>query len=194
MKLPKFASTAPFAHLLGLAAAKADDDKDTAKKAEDEDDDNQRDDESDSDYAKRMEEKEDDEKAEDEDEDEDDKKKEDKAKKSKKADDDGDATSAAAAERNRCARIMAHGIANNCSRQAAIFAFDTSMSVDQSINAMKASSEDGSKRSTGLRERMSETVVANVGPDAGQSAKDPNDPKVQASAIILAGKKRRGEV
>jgi hypothetical protein len=202
MKLSRIASAVGFAHLLGLASAKAEEndkkkDDDTAKKAE-EDDDKQRADESDEDYAKRMEEKdkdtakkaEDDEKAKKA---EDDKKKEDEAKEN----DDEKQKAARSSERARCARIIAHGIANNCVRQAGVFAFDTEMSAPQAIGALEASAADTAdspRRSSGLRERMGGVQQVNVGIDAGASASNPADPKAQADAIILAGKRRRGEV
>ena len=200
MKLSKLASAASFAHLLGLAAAKAEDeeDKDKAKRAEE--DDKQRDDESDEDYAKRMEEKDkEDEEAraeevESDEEDEDDKGDAKKAKKAKKAEDDGDDDGESAkAERARCAQIIAHGIAHGCVRQAGVFAFDTDMTAAQAIRALEASTADGRTRTTGLRERMTGVKVPNVGVNGGTQALDPNDPKAKAMAIVAAGKKRRGE-
>lgn len=201
MKLSKFASAASFAHLLGLATAKAEDDEDQkekSKRAEEVDDDKQREDESDEDYAKRMEEKDDKEKskrAEEVDSDEEDEDDKGDAKKAKRAegdsDDDGES---AKAERARCAKIIAHGIANGCVRQAGVFAFDTNMTATQAIRALEASAVDGKARSTGLRERMAGVKVPNVGTNGGAQALDPTDPKAKAMAIVAAGKKRRGEV
>jgi hypothetical protein len=201
MKLSKIASAVSFAQLLGLAAAKAEDEDDKkdekAKNAEDEDD-KQRADESDEDYAKRMDEKENDKAKKAEGDDKDDKDKggddKDKGKKGKKAEDDSDdGGEAASAERARCAQIIAHGIANGCVRQAGVFAFDTSMSAEQAIKALQASDVDGPRRVSGLRDRMSSVQQTNVGADAGSSAPSANDPRAQADAIILAGKRRRGE-
>ncbi|HEV2594128.1 MAG TPA: hypothetical protein VGU01_02875 [Sphingomicrobium sp.] len=202
MKLSTIAGAVPFAHLLGLSAAKAADDKDNqgdASRAEGDDDERkQRADESDDDYAKRMEEqdKKDEEarKAEEEKKDEEAKKAEEDRQKDEAARANGSAT-AVVAERERCAKIVAHGIANGCVRQAGIFAFDTDMSASQAIAALSAAAEDGKNRPSGLRERMSGVRVPNVGTDGGAgAAADPNDPKAKANAIILAGKKRRGEV
>lgn len=211
MKLSKIASAVSFAHLLGMASAKAEDDEDKkdddkAKRAEkDDDEDKQRADESDDDYAKRMEEKDDDEKAEEGDDEKDDKDEEGdakgkKANKAKRAeddsDDDGEEAKASAAERARCAKIIAHGVAHGCVRQAGVFAFDTNMSAAQAIKALEASAADSQSRpKAGLRDRMAGVRVPNVGADGGAGqALDPNDPKAKALAIVEAGKKRRGEV
>lgn len=215
MKLSKLASAMPFAHLLGLPGS--------AARAEEDDDRKRLDGESDDDYAKRMEEKDEkDEKARKAEEEEKEKarkaeeEKEKEAAKAKEVDDDeegdakadddeddesgkraGRAKGARQRERVRCARIMAAGIKAGRVNQAGVFAFDTHMSASQAIAALDASGLDQSlaPRQSGLRERMSGVALPNVGADAGASTKaDPNDPKVQANAIILAGKKRRGEI
>ncbi len=207
MKLSKIAGAMSFAHLLGLASAKAEDDQDKkddekAKRADEEDGDAQREDESDEDYAKRMEDKkkdDEDEKAEgddpekkDDEEGDDDEK---DVKKSKRAqDDEKDDEKVSKAERARCAEIIAHGVAHGCVRQAGVFAFDTSMTAAQAIKALQASAQDGPARPNGLRDRMSAVRIPNVGADGGASAADPNDPKSKALAIVEAGKKRRGEI
>jgi len=203
MKLSKIAGAMSFAHLLGLASAKAEDDQDKkddekAKRADEDDGDAQREDESDEDYAKRMEDKkkdDEDEKAEgddpekkDDEEGDDDEK---DVKKSKKAQDDEKVRKA---ERARCAEILAHGIAQGCVRQAGVFAFDTDMTSAQAVKALQASAQDGPARSNGLRERMSAVRIPNVGADGGAPAADPTDPKSKALAIVEAGKKRRGEI
>jgi len=140
----------------------------------------------------------DDERAEEVDPDEEDKDDKDDAKKAKKAkkaeDDSDDDGESAKAERARCAKIIAHGIAHGCVRQAGVFAFDTNMTAAQAIRALEASATDGKARSSGLRERMAGVKVPNVGANGGTQALDPNDPAVKAAAIVAAGKKRRGEV
>ncbi|MEX3961033.1 hypothetical protein AB4Y42_02265 [Paraburkholderia sp. EG286B] len=208
MKLSKLASAMPFAHMLGLPAA-------AAPRAEEEDDDRKRlDGESDDDYAKRMEEKDKEDEARKAEEEK--KKDEAKAKGEDEDDEEGDAKAdadedeesdkrsgrakgARQRERVRCARIMAAGIATGRVKQAGVFAFDTSLSASQAIAALNASALDqaaqpAASRSTGLRERMSGTRLPNPGADGGAAARDPNDPKAKALAIIEAGKKRRGEV
>jgi len=202
MKLSKIAGAMSFAHLLGLASAKAEDDQDKkddekAKRADEEDGDAQREDESDEDYAKRMDAKEkddEDEKAEgddpekkDDEEGDDDEK---DVKKSKRAQDDEKVRKA---ERARCAEILAHGIAQGCVRQAGVFAFDADMTPSQAIKALQACAQDGT-RPNGLRERMTSVRIPNVGADGGAAALDPTDPKSKALAIVEAGKKRRGEI
>ncbi|MCM2569712.1 MULTISPECIES: hypothetical protein [Achromobacter] len=184
-------SSSPFASLLSLgrarsARAEQDDDKDDKDKSDDER--KQREGESDDDYAKRMEEldREDDERddvlengedpdAESED-DGDDKEKD----QSKKA--------ARAAERVRCARIVAHGLRLGVARQACVFAFDTGMSSKAAIAALDAGRADQAPpaRRT-LSERMQGTTIPNPGSGGGDSQ------MTLAQKIVAAGKKRRGE-
>lgn len=184
-------SSSPFASLLSLgrvrsARAEQDDDKDDKDNSDDER--KQREGESDDDYAKRMEEldREDDERddvlengedpdAESED-DGDDKEKD----QSKKA--------ARAAERVRCARIVAHGLRLGVARQACVFAFDTGMSSKAAIAALDAGRADQAPpaRRT-LSERMQGTTIPNPGSGGGDGQ------MTMAQRIVAAGKKRRGE-
>ncbi|HDR9065486.1 TPA: hypothetical protein QDA90_000741 [Burkholderia vietnamiensis] len=111
-------------------------------------------------------------------------------------DDDGDdkkdakSKKAAKAERERCARILAHGFKCGQAKQAAVFAFDTGMSSAAAIAALNASgavAERGPKASS-LRDRMSsepEPKRVEGKQSAGASS--------AAERILAAGKKRRGE-
>lgn len=187
---------APFASLMGIGAraaagARAEDDK------PEDDERKQREDESDADYAKRMEELDDDEKAEQDRKDEDARRAEEDRKNedARAADDDGDDESddvkkaARAAERSRCARIIAHGIKVGAVRQAGVFAFDTRMSSASAIAALDAGRVDvPEQRRTSLADRMASASVPNPGAGGG------NAPMSIAQQIVLAGKKRRGEV
>jgi hypothetical protein len=197
MSLKKtLAGAMPFAHLLskGSRAARAEDQQDDERK--------QRDGESDDDYAKRMEEldEEDARKAEEE------RKKEEEAQRradnggndvdgddadAEDQEDDEDAKAARARERTRCARIVAHGIKIGAVRQAGVFAFDTKMSSAAAIAALNAGRLDSPARAAqkpGLRERMS-TVSAPIPGGTGGAAA----PSL-AEQIVMAGKKRRGEI
>ena len=202
MKLKnKLAAVVPFAHLLGIRAESETDDtgeekkKDEAKsakwakEAETDDERKQKDGESDDDYAKRMEKMDE----------EDDK----KAKGEKAEDDDAsadegseEAKAARQVERARCAKIIAHGIKNGCVNQAGVFAFDTTMSVNQAIGALSASKLDGGAKGPGLGQRMATVGVVRVGADAPASH-DPSDPqaasKAMADRIIASAAKARGE-
>lgn len=186
-------SALPYAHLLGIAAAKADDGDDEAKQGSDE---------SDEDYAKRMEEadkkeKEDDAKKAkakaDEDEEEDKKKKEDEAKKAKKAEEDeGDKEKAArTSERARCAAIFACSAAGTRPDVAAHLAFSTSMSSAEAIAMLDSVAAGGPVRNT-LASRMATVQAPNVGASAG-AAPVAGSAQGVAARIIAAGKKRRGE-
>jgi hypothetical protein len=188
-KLAKLAGTLPFAHLLGVKAAapeeENDDDREKEKaksKAESEDGDDE-----------EKEEKKKDAKAEGDDkkpEDEGDDKEGKKAKGAKADDEDGDEmASAVAGERARCAAIMAHGINTGAVRQAAVLAFDTSMSADAAIASLDAAAEDR-RASGGLAERMAQVNTPRVKPAA--EAPNPNDPSAVAQMVLAAGAKARG--
>lgn len=179
--MSKKALVAPFAALLGIGRARAED------TPADDDERKQRPDESDEDYAKRMEEMDDDEarRAEDE-KPEEDAAAEDDDEDDKKGD---DAKAARAQERARCARIIAHGIKVGAVRQAGVFAFDTSMSAQSAIAALDAGrAEAPGARKPGLAERMAGTQTPN--PGAGGAGGQMS----VADQIVLAGRKRRGEI
>lgn len=96
---------------------------------------------------------------------------------------------AVAAERARCARIIAHGIATGTVHQAGAFAFDTDLDVDTAIAALDAGRADNAKpRTPTLGERMAHAQVPN--PGAGAEAA----PLTTAQAIVVAGMKCRGEI
>lgn len=189
MKKKTFAS-APFASLLGLGRARGaraeQDDEDDKDKPDD--DRKQREGESDEDYARRMEERnrEDDERddvlenGEDPDAEKDDDGDEKEKDPSKKA--------ARAAERARCARIVAHGLRLGVARQACVFAFDTGMSSNAAIAALDAGRADQAPptRRT-LSERMQGANVPNPGSGGGEVQ------MTLADKIVAAAKKRRGE-
>ncbi|VVE06773.1 hypothetical protein [Pandoraea sputorum] len=202
-KLSKLAAAMPFAHFLGLprssAARAADDDEDDDRK--------QRDGESDEDYAKRMEEqdkKDEARKAEEEKERED-------ARRAEGDDDDADAEEdekedkedgkragrakgARQRERVRCAAIVAEGLKLGMVSQACAFAFDTSMTASQAVNALHMGAQDRGATATkprglSLDERMAHARPANPGATAPAAAA----PSL-AEQIIAAGKQRRGEI
>lgn len=185
MSLKKtLAGAMPFAHLLsnGRAAGAAENDE---RK--------QRADESDDDYAKRMEEL--DEKEEEARRAEQERKEEEARRAAAEGDDDGDdetddaKKASRAAERTRCARIVAHGIKIGAVRQAGVFAFDTKMSSKAAIAALDASRADAAPRRSGLADRMATMSVPNPGA-GGAAAAAPS----LADQIVAAGKKRRGEL
>jgi len=187
----RLAKSVPFAHLLGIRAEdESDDDREKReedearraeweKKAEDDPDRERREDESDEEYAKRMEKMDEEEeearRAED--------------RRARGEGEDGDSEEARA-ERARCAQIIAFGITSNCIRQAAVFAFDTTMSAKVAIANMKATRADGKQS---IHSRMSGVAPINpVGADGGEQL-DASSSKSVAAAIIQAAKKARGE-
>ncbi len=188
-KLAKLAGTMPFAHLLGVRAAKAkeNEEDDKANKAESDDDE---------DEAKKAES--------DENDDMDDKEKKD-SKKSNKAESDDDETdedsesekdkkASRLAERARCAAIVAHGINTGSVRQACAYAFDTNMSANTAIATLDATASDR-KGGSSLADRMATVTTKAVKPEADSQVSD--SPKAEADAlvgrILAAGKKARGE-
>lgn len=207
-KLAKMAGRVlPFAHLLGIKAAKAEDSEDDEDKKKDE---------------AKAESDEDDECAEAEDGQEperkpDEDKEKETGKKSKKAKAEGDEgdencdencdedeeedeeeegkpSASVLRERNRCARIIAHGIKTGAVRQAGVLAFDTSMSAKAAIASLDAVRADGSSKGNAastLASRMSGVATPHVRPDAGRP--NPNDPKAVAAQILAAAAKARGE-
>lgn len=190
--------TMSFAHLLGLAkrAAKASDgDDDQARRAEGPLDD----DPADQQNAKgRKAEGDDDDDLNPEGEDDDDAEPKGKKAKGKKADDDekpdesaeeddDDAPKAVRADRQRCAAIMAFGLAHGCAEQAGVLAFETNMGKKAALNVLKA----GGSRSTqapaaSLGNRMSKLNHAQVGPEGGGGQLPPGMSTV-AAGIIKAG-------
>lgn len=204
-KLSKLAAAMPFAHFFGLPTPSA------ASAEEDDDDDRkQRADESDEDYAKRMEEqdkkdeearkaeedkrREDARRAEDEDEDDEADAEEDERDDKEDGKRAGRAKGARQRERVRCAAIVAEGLKLGSTKQACAFAFDTSMTASQAINALRMGAQDrgesGAKaRGLSLDERMAHARPANP----GASAPVGSSPST-ADQIIAAGKERRGEI
>jgi len=186
MSLKKtLAGAMPFAHLLSNGSR--------AARAEQEDEREQRADESDDDYAKRMEEL--DEKEEEARRAEQEREEEEARRAAAEGDDDGDdetdtvKKASRAAERTRCARIVAHGIKIGAVRQAGVFAFDTKMSSKAAIAALDASRADAPPKRSGLADRMAATRVPNPGAGGAAAA----EPSI-ADQIVAAGKKRRGEL
>jgi hypothetical protein len=210
MKLPKLASAMPFAHYLGLARAEESTEDDERK---------QREGESDDEYAKRMEEmdeKEEEARRAEEEEKEKARKAEEeereKAKKAKKAEDENDvdgddadmeedeeddkregrAKGARQRERIRCARIVAEGIRLGRTKQACVFAFDSTLSSAAAIAALNAAALDATAQPAARRpsidERMSKVVTPNPGANSGRApSADPS--KNLADRIVAAGER-----
>lgn len=189
---------APFASLLSGARA--------AKAEENERD--RRPDESEEDHAKRMEELDEKERAEEEEREKEKARKAEDERKEKEArargegnDVDGDDADAddevdadkkecRAVERTRCARIIAHGIRIGAVRQAGVLAFDTKLSSKAAIATLNASVADApapAPRRASLADRMSGSRVPNPGSGTAATLS-------LADQIVLAGKKRRGEI
>ncbi|MFZ6724701.1 hypothetical protein ACO0K2_04330 [Undibacterium sp. MH2W] len=198
----RLSNALPFAHLLGLSAAKAqDDDQDDERK--------QGADESDEDYAKRMEELDKEDNDGDDEEDEEPAKKSKKSKKassddddqeddddSEKADDDDSAKAVKAArnsERARCAAIFASPAAGIRPDMAAHLAFTTNMSSASAIAMLEVAAKGGSATADkkSLANRMASVQTPNPGANAGSPSANPS--QALAQQILAAGKKARGE-
>ncbi|MBB4863344.1 hypothetical protein HNP46_002191 [Pseudomonas nitritireducens] len=201
----------PFAHLLGLSARAAEDDEKSSRaksrRAEDDPDDSdageEEDDEPKGRKAKGKAADDDDDRREDDPDAEDEEDDEPKGRKAKgrRAEDDPDAedeeddddkpnSKAVAADRRRCAAIVAHGLELGSVEQACVFAFDTNMSQASAMAALSAGSRaDG--RKGGLRERMGSGRVKPVGDDDG--GKTPNGMTETASAIVRAAERAQGK-
>ena len=183
-----------FAHLIGLATrgakASEDDDKGDARRAEGPLEDNPGDEEN----AKGKKADGDDDLDPDADEDE----KEPKGKKAKKAEDpdkDPDAedednkesAKAVRADRQRCAAIIAFGMANGCAEQAGALAFDTNLGKTAAINVLKAGGSRGGRTpAAALDRRMAALNVPQVGPEAS-GGQLPAGMSSVAAGIIKAG-------
>jgi hypothetical protein len=168
--LAKLAGKLSFAQLLGQAAASEDDDK----KKDDKD-------------SKAKADEDDEEKKKEED--------EDKAKKSKKAEEDEEKEEAksaafsagASAERERCMRIVAHGVATGSVRQACVLATDTDMTAEAAIAAIDASSDDSKAASRGgLASRMASEKTPVVSPEAQAPAAGSVEARVAAASAAIA--------
>lgn len=189
--------TYSFAHLIGLAtrASKASEDDDNASRAEGplEDDPN------DQQNAKgKKADGDDDMDPDSEDDDETDPKGK-KAKRARRADDEDKpdesaededdedkAPQAVRADRQRCAAIMAYGIANGCAEQAGVLAFESNMGKSAALNVLKAGGHSTKKApAASLNDRMRQMNHAQVGP--GASASLPAGMSVVAAGIIKAG-------
>ncbi|MBC8984024.1 hypothetical protein IAI52_27645 [Pseudomonas lurida] len=186
----------PFSHLLGLAkrASKAEDD-DNARRAEGP----LEDDPTDEQNAKgKKADGDDDMDPDSEDEDETDPKGK-KAKKARRADDDDKpdesaeeesdedkAPQAVRADRQRCAAIMAYGIANGCAEQAGVLAFESNMGKAAALNVLKAGGHSVKAPAASLNDRMRQMNHAQVGPGGESSL--PAGMSSIAAGIIKAGK------
>ena len=186
----------PFASLMGIRAEDGGDNKPAeetqdekqarwAKLAEEDPDREQAEGESDEDYAARMEEMDNDEQASraegGDDGDNPDEKKDDEAK-------------AVKAERARCAKIVAHGLKNNCAFQAATLAFDTGLSANEAIATMKASQLDGRAAGGGLGSRMATVATPSLGSGSqAQNNSGKSRDQLAAESIVKAAAAARGE-
>lgn len=203
-KLSKLAAAMPFAHYLGLGIAGQ-----RAARAEEGDDDErkQKPDESDEDYAKRMDEMDKEEEAarraeedknkpgaddEDDDADMEDGADDDKQNDKEEGKRAGRAKGARQRERVRCARIIAAGVKAGRVNQAAVFAFDTSMTAHQAIAALGAVDLDRPQaRGSRLNSLMSSVQPPIATPQA--DAPSASDPRAIAAKAIAAAAKARGE-
>jgi hypothetical protein len=183
--------------------AKADDDDSKAKKSKADGDREDHHDEDDNEKKSKAEEP----KKEDDDGDKDDKKS--KKSKSKAADDDkkdddkDDKKEARAAERKRIADIILSPEANasNACYQAAVrLALKSNMAADEAlailwafelsaVPAQAPAPKDNSQRDA-LAQRMAQSPKPDIGVDGGDGGSEPT----LAQKIILAGRKRRGEI
>jgi len=210
--------SAPFAHLFGLAPRAEEDDpksrKAKVRRAEDEDDDPDAEEDEDEPKSKKAKGKraEDDESGQDAEEDDPDAEEDEDEPKSRKAkgkgkraeedDEDPDAEeeedepksarAAVAADRRRCARIVAHGLKHNNVEQACVFAFDTNMSATSAISALNAAGAAGGARGgrSRLQERMAAGAVKPVGSDDGDQT--PAGMTATAAAIVRAAERAQG--
>lgn len=209
--------SAPFAHLFGLAPRAEEDDpksrKAKGRRAEDEDEDPDAEEEEDETKSKKAKgkraEEEQDHCAEEDDpdaeEDEDEprsRKAKGKGKRAEEEEEDPDAEeeedepksarAAVAADRRRCARIVAHGLKHNNVEQACVFAFDTNMSATSAISALNAAGAAGGARGgrSRLQERMAAGAVKPVGSDDGDQT--PAGMTATAAAIVRAAERAQG--
>ncbi|MEI6542127.1 MAG: hypothetical protein WCL60_01310 [Methylococcales bacterium] len=184
-----------FASLLGISSKKTEENDDQAskdlknwqKKAEEDDRYERAEDESDDDYAKRckaLDSEEDQEEEEGEEEEKDDK----KAKKAEKEEDDDKAKKAVKAERQRCARIIAHGIKTSNIEQAGVFAFDTDMPASAAISALNAAgSVSARKPKSALFDAMNARKDPNITSDSeGSETHAPGSDAAKAAEIVKA--------
>jgi hypothetical protein len=199
--------TAPFAHLLGLAASAEDDnEKDKNGRRAEEDDDK---DEKDKDgKARRAEDDKDkDDEAKGGGAEEDDEKDKDDDKSSRRAkgenddedmEDDEDemrgnsaAAKARRRERARCAAIFGCKAAGVRPDVAATLAFSTNMSRTEAIAVLASTAAGAEPRRRGLDDRMASLKTPVAGVDGGASA--PAGMSPVAAAIVAAGEKARGK-
>ena len=205
----KLAAAMPFAHLMGLVPAASQAAK--GRRAEDDQDDDEpkgkakgrrAEDERDEKDEARAEDADEEDGSADDDEDGDEPKgRKAKGKRARRAEDDDDDPEAAdeddeakavrAAERARCAAIVAHGLQNGCVEQACVFAFDTSLSQAAAINALTAGrAAGGGRKPQSLAERMNNAKVNHVGAEGGGDA--PAGMSKTAAAIIRAAEAAGG--
>lgn len=193
----KLSAALPFAHLLGLSAARAEDDEmnqraeesdeDYAKRMEEEDK-KQRDGESDEDYAKRMEEE--DKKQRDGESDED-------YAKRMEGDDDGAGDdekekAARVSERARCAAIFASPAAGIRPDMAAHLAFSTDMSSSEAVKMLSAFASGAPAARKSLSSRMAAQTIPNPGASSG-GGPAVSGPQAVAQQILAAAREARGE-
>lgn len=175
-----------FASLLGRAeAAKADDDeetKDAAKAESDDEKDEKDDDDKEKSKSKKAKAEDDPDKGDNDDGNEDEK------------NDTKAAKAAVAADRKRCAAIVAHGLNVGAVRQACVYAFDTDMSAETAIATIDATAADRKTAAAALS--LGDRMAANPVPAARADAPgktDPSDPKAFGQSITAAMKIARGE-
>lgn len=93
-------------------------------------------------------------------------------------------------ERQRCARIIAYGVKNNCVAQAAVLAFDVGLTASQAISTMKAAAFDGggthASNGGGLGSRMAGVKNHSLNDNPGSAAGNRNTPKGQATSILAS--------
>jgi hypothetical protein len=120
-----------------------------------------------------------------------------KGKKAKKAEDDtldenaeedeDDTPKAVRADRQRCAAIVAYGLANGCAEQAGVLAFNSNMSKNAALNVLKAGGGRSAQApAASLNRRMQQLNHAQVGPE-GSGGKLPPGMSTIAAGIIKAG-------
>lgn len=199
-KKRKVVAVTPFASFMNIKAEtpsnedeqarRAEKEEKWAKKAETDPDREQMEDESDDDYATRMEEMDEEEeqaRAEGEIKDDPEAEEQDEEKAKAKA--------IRASERARCAQIVAFGIKSGNINQAAVLAFDTTLSASQAISTMKATQMDvcASAQAGGLGGRMNSVANHNLGSHMNPGARHRNKDEAVASSILSSVNAARGK-
>lgn len=198
-KKRKVVAVTPFASFMNIKAEtpsnedeqarRAEKEEEWAKKAETDPDREQMEDESDDDYATRMEEMDEEEQARAEGEIKDDPEAEEQDEEKAKA------KAIRASERARCAQIVAFGIKSGNINQAAVLAFDTTLSASQAISTMKATQMDVgvSAQAGGLGGRMNSVANHNLGSHMNSGSRHRNKDEAVASSILSSVNAARGK-